>query len=143
MDKNSDAAELGLELERLASRDPFVRWLGIVVERATAGEVRVSMTVRAEHMNFNGTCHGGVLFSLADTAFGLASNSRGVMAMGIHADVAYCSAASVGDVLTAQAKEVSRSKRVGTYSVRVEQQDGRAVAIFTGTVHCTERPHAC
>lgn len=129
------------ELEHLAKHDPFVRWLGVMIDRAVPGEVSLTMTVRGEHMNFNGTCHGGVLFSLADTAFGLASNSHGVIAVGIHTDMAFCTPVGVGDVIVAEAKEASCSKRVGIYRVLLSKQDGTTVAVFTGTVHRTEREH--
>lgn len=128
-------------LERLAQQDPFVRWLGAKIDHASPGRARLTMTIREEHMNFNGTCHGGVLFSLADTAFGLASNSHGVIAVGVHANMAFCSPVAVGEVIIAEATEGARSKRVGTYPVRVAKQDGTTVALFTGTVHRTDKTH--
>ena len=129
------------QLERLAEHDPFVQWLGATVDRATPGEVGLTMTIRKDHMSFNGTCHGGVLFSLADTAFGLASNSHGVIAVGIHTDMAFCAPVKVGDIIAAEATEIARSKRVGTYRVLLSKQDGTTVAVFIGTVHRTEREH--
>ncbi len=137
----ANEADTRIRLEHLTQRDPFVRWLGAVIDYAAPGAVRLSMCVREEHMNFNGTCHGGVLFSLADTAFGLASNSHGTIAVGVHADVAFCSPVGVGDVIIAEATEASRSKRVGTYPVRISKQDGTTVALFTGTVHRTDKVH--
>ena len=129
------------QLERLVERDPFVRWLGATLDRAAPGEVSLTMVMREEHMSFNGTCHGGVLFSLADTAFGLASNSHGVIAVGIHTDMAFCTPVKVGDIITAEATEISRSKRVGTYRALLSNQSGATVAVFTGTVHRTDREH--
>lgn len=135
----SDQPLLG-KLCQLAARDPFAQWLGVSVDRAGPGSVDVSMTLREEHLNFNGTCHGGVLFSLADTAFGLASNSHGDVAVGVHADIAFCSPGLVGSKLVAQATEVSRSRRVGTYRVEILDENSKVVGIFTGTVHRTSRP---
>ena len=129
------------QLERLAECDPFVRWLGASLDRAAPGEVSLTMLIREEHMSFNGTCHGGVLFSLADTAFGLASNSHGVVAVGIHTDMAFCTPVNAGDIITAEATEISRSKRVGTYRALLSKQDGTTIAVFTGTVHRTDREH--
>ena len=91
-----------------------------------------------DHVSFNGTCHGGALFSLADTAFGLASNSHGVVAAGIDAHITYPRAVKVGDVLTATAVEETRSRRFATYRVIVTRGDGATVATFTGTVAITE-----
>lgn len=128
-------------LEELAERDAWLNSLGISLVSADTGRVTIRMTVMDQHLNFNGTCHGGVLFSLADTAFGLASNANGVIAAAVHADIAFCAPVRSGDYLIADALEVSRSRRVGTYRVDV-RSDGNIVAAFTGTVHVTERPHA-
>lgn len=128
-------------LERLAGRDAWLKHLGITLLEAGPGRVGIEMTVRDEHINFNGTCHGGVLFSLADTAFGLASNAHGVIAAAVHADIAFCAAVAAGERLVAEAVEISRSRRVGTYRVTV-RRGKQVVAAFTGTVHITQRPHA-
>lgn len=128
-------------LRQLAERDAYVSSLGISLVHAAPRRVVIEMVVMDEHMNFNGTCHGGVLFSLADTAFGLASNAHGVIAAAVQADIAFCAPVAAGARLTAEAIEVSRSKRVGTYRVDVKCGD-RLVATFTGTVHVTNKPHA-
>lgn len=118
----------------LARRDRFMALLGAELVEAGPGTAVVRAVVGAEHINFNGTCHGGFTFALADTAFGLASNSRGAVAIGIDAHMAYIAAAQEGDALTATAKEISRSRRIGTYEIAVHKSDGRQVARFTGTV---------
>ena len=95
------------------------------------------------HINFNGTCHGGLVFALADTAFGLAANSHGLVAAGIDAHITYQAPVRAGDVLVARANEVSRSRRLAVYRVDVTRAaDGRATHSFTGTVFITETPHA-
>ena len=99
-------------------------------------EMRVQLT--AANLNFNGTCHGGLVFALADTAFGLAANSHGLVAAGIDAHITYQAPARVGDVLLARASEVSRSRRLAVYRVDVRREaDGRAISSFTGTVFVT------
>ena len=115
--------------------------LGAELIDAGAGFAVVRAVVRREHLNFNGTCHGGFTFSLADMAFGIASNSHGVQAAGIDAHVSYFAAASEGDVLTATARELARTRRVGTYGIEVNRADGRPVARFTGTVLVKGEPH--
>ena len=134
------ADEVTAHLELLASRDSYLSSLGIQLLHAARDRVVIGMTVMDQHMNFNGTCHGGVLFSLADTAFGLASNAAGVIAAAVHADIAFCAPVRSGTKLAAEAIEVSRSKRVGTYRVDVHAGK-RLVAVFTGTVHVTDKPH--
>ncbi len=127
---------------RLAAADAFTRATGIVCVRGGLGQAEVRLTLRPEHINFNGTCHGGVVFALADTAFGLASNSHGVVAAGIDAHITYQQAAREGETLTASALEVSRSRKLAVYRVDVTREDGRPVSSFTGTVYVTDLPHA-
>ena len=121
----------------LAERDPFARSLGIRCDEAGNGSASVSLLLTQQHLNFNGSCHGGVIFSLADTAFGLASNSHGKVAAGIDAHVTYQCAAYVGDRLIANAVEVSRSRKLAVYRVDVKRADDKVVASFTGTVYIT------
>jgi phenylacetic acid degradation protein PaaD len=136
MDHKTQAAD---RVRRLAARDPFVRGLGIRCVDAGPGRAAVAMTVAAAHLNFNGTCHGGAIFSLADTAFGLASNSHGMIAAGIDAHITYHVAAQVGDTLTATAVEVSRARKIAVYRVDVARADNTLVSSFTGTVYLTTR----
>ncbi len=128
-------------LRALAARDRFMQALGMALVDAGLGRAAVSMTVREDHLNFNGTCHGGVLFALADSAFGLSSNSHTAVAAGIDAHIAYPAAARLGDTLTASASEVTRSSRLATTRVDVAGADGKIVAVFTGTVFITEDAH--
>ena len=128
-------------LRALAAGDRFMQVLGMELVDAGPGRAAVRMTVREEHLNFNGTCHGGVLFALPDSAFGLSSNSHAAAAAGIDAHIAYPAAARLGDTLTASASEVTRSSRLATYRVDVARADGKIVAVFTGTVFITGDAH--
>jgi LAO/AO transport system kinase len=132
----------GERVRRLAAADPWVQRTGIRCTAAAAGCVEVRLTLTDEHLNFNRSCHGGVIFTLADTAFGLATNSRGVVAAGIDAHITYQLPARAGDTLIARAHEVSRSRRLSVVRVDVAHEDGRAVSSFTGTVFITEQRHA-
>ncbi len=138
----SPADEARRRLERLAAADAFGRALGVRLLDGAAGHATVEMTVRDEHLNFNGSCHGGVIFALADCAFGLASNSHGRIAAGIDAHITYQAAAALGDRLTASATEVSRSRKLAVYRIDVTKADGQPISSFTGTVYVTARPHA-
>ncbi len=128
-------------LQRLASRDAFARALGIRFVDGGPGHATVAMTVAAQHLNFNGTCHGGAIFALADAAFGLASNSHGLVAAGIDAHITYQAAANLGDELIARAAEVSRSRKLAVYRIDVARADGTMISSFTGTVYVTTRHH--
>ena len=129
-------------LRRLAGRDPYARHNGIEVVEAGSGTATLRMRVGPGHLNFNGSCHGGAIFSLADCAFGLASNSHGVVAAGINAHITYQRAVREGDVLTARATEVSLSPKLAVYRVDVTRGDGAEVSTFTGSVYVTNRRHA-
>ncbi len=128
-------------VERLAARDAFAKALGIRCTEAGAGRAAVTLAVGGAHLNFNGACHGGVIFALADTAFGLASNSHGMIAVGIDAHITYHVAVLPGDTLTATAVEVSRSRRIAVYRIEVTRADRTPVSSFTGTVYVTTRPN--
>ena len=138
MDRDEQARK---RIAEMAAHDPFVRSLGIELAGGGFGRAAVSLKVCREHLNFNGTCHGGVIFALADTAFGLASNSRGAVAAGIDAHITYQVAVQAGDALTANAIEITRSRRLGVYRVDVTRADGTPVSSFTGTVYVTSQPH--
>ncbi len=131
--------EAAARVARFAARDPLMRLLGIECVAGGPGRATVSLAVRDHHLNFNGTCHGGVTFALADTAFGLASNSHGTIAAAIDAHVTYQVAVKPDDTLTATAVEVSRTRKLGVYRIDVTRQDGALVSTFTGTVYVTDR----
>jgi LAO/AO transport system ATPase/phenylacetic acid degradation protein PaaD len=123
----------------LATRDPFARTLGIRCVDAGAGRAATTLRVRADQLNFNGGCHGGVIFTLADTAFGLASNSHGRIASGIEAHISFHVGVREGDQLTARAVEVARGNKVATYRIDVTRADATLVASFSGTVYVSAR----
>jgi len=131
--------EVERRIARLAARDRLMRHLGVECVDGGPGRAAVSLAIHDDHLNFNGTCHGGAIFALADSAFGLASNSQGVIAAAIDAHITYQVAVKPGDTLTATAVEVSRSRKLGVYRVDVTRQDGALVSSFTGTVYVTER----
>ena len=126
---------------QLADKDRFARAMGVTLVDGGPGHAKVAMTVREEHLNFNGGCHGGAIFAFADAAFGLASNSHGLIAAGIDAHITYQTAAGLGDELLASATEVSRSRKLAVYRIDVTRADGAMISSFTGTVYVTARHH--
>lgn len=140
--KNPSAQEKSEALVRAnVGKDSYVQHLGAELVEAAPGRVVLRMPVTSRHLNFNGTCHGGAIFSLADSAFGLASNSHGPVAAGIDAHVVYSAAARAGEVLTARAWQITDTPRLATYRVDVTNADGTVIAAFTGTVYVTRRQH--
>jgi len=125
----------------LIERDYYMRLLGIELVTVSRGAATLRMLVRDHHINFNGTCHGGAIFSLADGAFGLASNSHGVLAAGIDTHTCFQAVAKLDDILFATASETSRSRRLAVYQVEVKNKEGTLIASFTGTVYITGKPN--
>ena len=135
-----DAAGWKARLVALAARDGYCRMLGISVLSGGPGSAEVAMTIDSRHLNFNGGGHGGAIFSLADSAFGLASNSHGPVAAGIDAHITFQAAVARGDRLIARASELQRSRRIAVYRIDVVRQGGDGggetlVSSFTGTVY--------
>lgn len=114
--------------------DPFMIALGLQAEVPAPGQARVWGTIRPEFLNSWGSAHGGFLYSVADAAFALASNSRGTLAVALAAHIEYLRASQAGAAVEALATEVYLGR--GTAVYRVEVRSGSALlAIFTGTVY--------
>ncbi len=125
----------------MLARDAFTRWLGAeVVETAPRRSV-VRMRVRDDMVNGFGTCHGGVTYALADSAFAFACNTHGLVSVALDVAASYPNPARAGDVLTAVAEAEAEPRRVGFYRVAVTNQDGALVLLFRGTAYDTRRPH--
>ena len=123
------AAEIA---RRVMATDLAAQKLGITLDNAAPGSATLSMTVREEMTQGHGTCHGGVTFTLADTAFAVACNSHDEKAVALHCSISYLAPAAVGDRLTATAVERSRRGRSGLYDITVTRQDGTVIAEFRG-----------
>jgi acyl-CoA thioesterase len=106
--------------------------LGLEILDVIPGSVRISMTVRPEMTNGHGLCHGGIIFTLADSAFAFACNSHGEPMVAAGANIEFLAPTSAGELLTALATEVSRGARHGIYDVRVTKSSGETVALFRG-----------
>jgi len=118
--------------------DNYARSLGIVLEAVEPDEITLAMQVRDDHLNFLSVGHGGMVFSLADVAFSLASNSAGERAVAIDTHLVLTAAVRAGDRLTVTVREASRGRTLGTYRADVKRGDGRVAALFTGTVHISQ-----
>lgn len=121
-------------LKKFFERDRLARALGCEIVDVGPGRARIRMPVREEQYNAVNILHGGAIFTLADFAFAVASNSHGEVAVAINVSISYIKAVSAG-TLIAEAEEIARSRRLGTYSVRVLDESGAIVAMFQGTVY--------
>jgi acyl-CoA thioesterase len=119
----------------LFARDQTSRGLGMKIVQIAPGRACVSMLVRADMVNGHGSCHGGVLFSLADSAFAFACNSYDAVTVAAAATIDFLIPARQGDGLTAIATELWRSRRSGVYDVAVTNQRHECVALFRGRCH--------
>jgi acyl-CoA thioesterase len=113
---------------------------GLTLQAARAGYARVALAATPEMLNGHGTLHGGAIFTLADTAFAYACNSRNEAAVASQVSIVFLSPGRAGETLLAEAKEVSREGRSGVYQVTVTGEDGRVVAAFQGLSRFLGRP---
>lgn len=129
----------------LWAQDKASQDLGMRLEGIAPGTATLSMAVGPAMCNGHGTCHGGFIFTLADSAFAYACNSHGQRAVAQHASVTYIAPAQVGERLTATASEVTRRGRNGIYDVVVTNGAGEMIAAFRGhsrTIEGTLLPDA-
>ncbi|MCD1625197.1 MAG: hydroxyphenylacetyl-CoA thioesterase PaaI [Paracoccaceae bacterium] len=129
-----------MTLQERAERSAAAMWstdvtsqsLELVLVSIAPGQARMTMTVRPDHLNGHGICHGGYIFTLADTAFAYACNSHNKLVVAQENTITYLSPGKKGEVLTALAQEVHLAGRSGVYDVTVTGEDGRKVALFRG-----------
>jgi len=126
----------------MVASDAFSRWLGIEVIEIAPRRSTCRLTVREEMVNGFGVTHGGIAFSLADSAFAFACNTHGTVTVSIENSITYPAPVAVGDVLTAVAIEDAASGRLSYYSAEVRNQRDEIVALFRGTAFKTGKPHA-
>jgi acyl-CoA thioesterase len=116
-------------------RDPASQALGMTLDDIRPGYARMRMRVRDDMLNGHGTCHGGYIFMLADSAFAFACNSHNLNTVGAGCTIDYLAPGRAGDVLVAEAVEQALSGKTGVYDVVVTDQDGRRIALFRGKSH--------
>ncbi|MHB1049945.1 MAG: PaaI family thioesterase [Bacteroidota bacterium] len=126
-------------VQQLLDHDPFSRWLGLEVTVHGPGTVTAAMNVRKEMLNGFNVCHGGITFSLADSVLAFASNTYGKVAVSIEASIAYPNPVFEGDRLIAVSKEVSRTERIGIFTVTITKENGIPVGDFRGIVYITKK----
>jgi acyl-CoA thioesterase len=115
--------------------DLFARHVGIELTEMAPGSASARLKIRKHHLNGVGLTQGGVVFTLADLVFAAASNSYGPIAVAINASISFVKASTEGAILTAEAKEVSRNRKLATYSILVSDEKKDTVATFQGMVY--------
>ncbi len=125
-------------VDRMFDNDAFSQWLGMEVEEISAGKCILSMTIRKEMTNGFGIAHGGISYSLADSALAFASNSHGRQSMSIDTSINHIEALREGDHITAVATENAIKNKFGFYTVEIKRED-KVVALFKGTVYRSDK----
>lgn len=141
---SSDAAQSLAErsVAAMYASDRASQALGIRILEVCPGYAKASMRVREDMLNGHSACHGGMIFSLADSAFAFSCNSHGGTVVAAAASIDFLAPARAGDELTAEAVERWRSKRNGVYEVTVVNQRGETIALFRGRSHRVREPDA-
>ena len=125
----------------MTRRDGFSAWLGIEILEVGPHSSTLRMKVRRDMLNGFGVCHGGVTYSLADSALAFAANAQGTVTMSINNSISYPAAVHEGDILTAVAEQESAANRIAFFKVDVRNQEQASVAHFRGTVYRTGKQH--
>src|SRR5687767_8644795 len=120
-------------VSHMMENDFFSQWMGVEVIEVKEGYSRIKMTIRKEMVNGFGIIHGGIPFSLADSAFAFACNNRNNLSMALDVTITFTKAVNIDDVLTAEAKEVHNGRSTGVYLITVTNQKNEHVALFKGT----------
>jgi acyl-CoA thioesterase len=126
-------------VNKMMELDYFSRWMGVEVIEIKEGYSKIKMQVRKEMLNGFGIAHGGITFSLADSAFAFACNSDGKVTLALDVSISFPKAVKENDILIAEAKQVNKTNRTGLYMIEVKNQNEELVALFKGTCYKTEK----
>lgn len=126
-------------VEAMMKKDAFSQWLGIEIVVIDKGYAKLKMKVRDEMLNGFGIAHGGITYSLADSALAFASNGHGKMAVSTGTSIAHYKQVQSGDTLTAEARETNLGEKVAHYQIIITNQDDENMASFFGSVYRTSK----
>ncbi|MEO6883953.1 MAG: GxxExxY protein [Bacteroidia bacterium] len=126
-------------IDKMYKNDGFSSWLGIECVKIETGACVLKMKIRKEMLNGFGIAHGGITYSLADSALAFASNSHGRKSVSVETSISHTEPCKEGDVLIATAEEMSLSNKIGIYQITIKNQDKKIVALFKGTVYRTSK----
>ncbi len=127
-------------IDYVMKKDIFSQWLGIQIIEIREGYSKIKMIVRSEMMNGLGIVHGGIAFSLSDSAFAFACNSRNNLSVALDTSINFLKPVHVDDELVAEAKEIHNGKSTGLYQITITNQHNHLVALFKGTCFRTGKP---
>ena len=126
-------------VDTMYQNDAFSQWLGIKIVEVKDGYCKLNMTVRNEMLNGFQIAHGGIAYSLADSALAFASNSHGRKSLSVETSISHTVSVKEGDSLIAVSNEISLSPKIGIYLISIKNQNEQEVALFKGTVYRTSK----
>jgi acyl-CoA thioesterase len=129
---NKDLGATGV-VNHMLVQDTFSSWLQIAIVEIKEGYSKIKMVVRPEMVNGFGIAHGGIAFSLGDSAFAFACNNRNNLSVALDVTISFIKAVQIGDELLAEAKEIHNGRSTGVYLVTITNQKNEQVALFKGT----------
>ncbi len=139
MMKEENNIQANKVVTHMLQHDLFSQWLGISIIEIKEGYSKIKMTVRAEMINGFGIVHGGIAFSLADSAFAFACNNRNVLSVALDTSINFLKPVHVNDELIAEATELHNGKSTGLYHITITNQNKHVVAVFKGTCFRTNK----
>lgn len=139
--ESDEQARAEAVVSQMLTRDAFSRWLGVELVTIRPRACTLRMKVRSDMVNGFGVSHGGIVYSLADSALAFASNTSGQVTVSVDNTISYPVSVQVGDDLIAVAEEETAGARLGFYRVTVARQDGTVVGLLHATVYRTPQKH--
>jgi len=126
-------------VNKMMSNDSFSKWLGIEIIELSEGFCKLQMKIRDDMTNGFKIAHGGITYSLADSALAFASNSNGFQSLTIESSINYFKKVNSGDILSAITNEINKTEKIAKYSIVVSNQNNEKIASFNGKVHRTQK----
>ena len=126
-------------VSKMINKDAFSQWLGIEILEITEGFCKLKMIVRKEMTNGFDIAHGGISYSLADSALAFAANSDGIQSLSVETSISHTKKVISGDTLIAETKEISKNDKLAIYNINITNQDNIEIAYFQGKVYRTKR----
>ena len=126
-------------VNKMFDQDAFSQFLGIVIVAVSKGYCQLKMTVRKEMLNGFQIAHGGISYSLADSALAFAANTHGKKCISMETSISHTEGVHTGDILTATTEELSYTEKMGLYLITISNQDNKKIAYFKGTVYRTSK----
>lgn len=126
-------------VDKMINNDAFSKWLGINIIQLKKGYCKIQMKILHDMTNGFDIAHGGICYSLADSALAFASNSHGKMALSIETSISHTKKVNINDTLTAETKELNINSKTGLYNIKITNQNTEEIAFFKGTVFFSDK----